>query len=72
MDRSRKSQIASAARSREREGGGEERLDKREKASKKGGVVRMRTAMSLWCGSEEWKEWGRGRGGCKPGTAGAR
>lgn len=37
MDRSRKSQIASAARSREREGGGEERLDKREKASKKGG-----------------------------------
>ena len=37
MDRSRKSQIASAARSREREGDGEERLDKREKASKKGG-----------------------------------
>ena len=37
MDRSRKSQIASAARSREQKGGGEERLDKREKASKKGG-----------------------------------
>ena len=30
------------------------------------GVVHMRTAMSPWCGSEEWKERGWGRGDCNP------
>lgn len=47
MDRSRKSMIASAARSREREGGGEEWLDKREKASKKGGRTHAHSNITL-------------------------
>ena len=59
MGRSRKSQIASAARSREREGGGEERLDKREKASKKGGSY----ACAQQCHSGVAARNGKNRGG---------
>ena len=66
MGRSRKSQIASSEVARAR-GRRRRTAWQAGKSFKEGGwVVRMRTAMSPWCGSEEWKEWGRGCGGCNP------